>query len=102
MTEGMEIPNQEKIRMLGEKSTSKYLGILEVDTIKQVEMKEKTKKVYLRGMRKLLETRLHRRNIMKRIITLAFPFVRYSGPFLMWTREEHKQIDQRTRKHYEA
>ena len=41
MTEGIELPNQEKIRMLGEKETYKYLGILEADTIKQVEMKEK-------------------------------------------------------------
>ena len=32
----------------------KYLEILEVDTIKQVEMKEKIKKEYLRRMRKLL------------------------------------------------
>ena len=41
MTERVELPNQEKIRMLGEKETYKYLGILEADTIKQVEMKEK-------------------------------------------------------------
>ena len=40
MTEGMELPNQEKIRMLRKKKTSKYLGILEADTIKQVEIKE--------------------------------------------------------------
>ena len=30
--------------MPGEKETYKYLGILEADTIKQVEMKEKIKK----------------------------------------------------------
>ena len=30
--------------MLGEKGTCKYLGILETDTIKEVEMKEKIKK----------------------------------------------------------
>ena len=30
--------------MLGEKETYKYLGILEADTIKQVEVKEKFKK----------------------------------------------------------
>ena len=30
-----------KIRTLGEKETCKYLGILEVDNIKQTEMKEK-------------------------------------------------------------
>ena len=32
--------NQEKITILGKKLTYKYLGILEVDTIKQVEIKE--------------------------------------------------------------
>ena len=34
LTDGMELPNQDKIRTLGEKETYKYLGILEVDTIK--------------------------------------------------------------------
>ena len=37
----MEQPNQDKIRTLGEMETYKYLDILEADTIKQVEMKEK-------------------------------------------------------------
>ena len=36
----MELPNQDKIRTLGEE-TYKYLGILEADTIKQEETKEK-------------------------------------------------------------
>ena len=45
MTEGFELPNQV---VIGEKETYKYLGILEVDTIKQVEMKEKIKNEYLR------------------------------------------------------
>ena len=43
MTERIEQPNQEKIRTYGEKETYKYLGILEADTIKQAEMKEKNK-----------------------------------------------------------
>ena len=38
MTEGIELPNQGKIKMLGEKETYKYLGILE--------MKEKIKEEY--------------------------------------------------------
>ena len=42
LTHGIELPNQDNIRMLGEKETYKYMGILEADTIKQVEMKEKT------------------------------------------------------------
>ena len=34
MTDGMELPNKDKIRMFGEKETYTYLGILETDTIK--------------------------------------------------------------------
>ena len=45
MREGMELPNQEKIRKLGEEETYKYLGIWEADTIKQVEMNEKIKNI---------------------------------------------------------
>ena len=40
MTEGIEVPNQEKTRMLGGKETYKHLGILEAGTVKQIEMKE--------------------------------------------------------------
>ena len=40
MTEGIELLNQDKIRMLGEKETYKYLGILEADAIKYAEIKE--------------------------------------------------------------
>ena len=41
MTEGIGLSNRKKIRTLGEKENYKYLGILEADSIKQVEMKEK-------------------------------------------------------------
>ena len=41
MTEGTGLRNQIKIRTLREKENYKYLGILETDTIKQTEMKEK-------------------------------------------------------------
>ena len=78
MTDGMELLNHDKIRTLGENETYKYLGILEADTIKQVEMKDKIRKEYLWRTRKQL--------------------VRYSGPFLKWTRDELKQMNQRTRK----
>ena len=41
LTNGMEQLNQDKIRTLAENETYKYLGIMEADTIKQVEMKDK-------------------------------------------------------------
>ena len=98
MTLGIELPNQDKIRTLRENETYKYLAILEADTIKQVQMKDKIQKEYLRRTRKLLETKLSCRNLIKRINTWAAPLVRYSGPFLKWKRDELKQMDQRTRK----
>ena len=51
----MEVPNQDKIRTLGEMKPTNTFDILEADTIKQVEMKEKIQKEYLRRTRKLLE-----------------------------------------------
>ena len=97
LTDGMELPNQDKIRTLGGKETYKYLGIFEADTIKQ-EMKENIKKEYFRRTMKLLKTKLYCRNLIKGINTWAVPVVRYTGPFLKWTREECKQMDKRKRK----
>ena len=47
-TDGMELPNQDKIRKVGENETYKYLRILEADTIEQVKMKDKIQKEYLK------------------------------------------------------
>ena len=44
ITDGMKLSNQDKIRTLGEKETYKYLGILEAQTIEQVEIFEKLRK----------------------------------------------------------
>ena len=67
MTDEMELPNRDNIRTLGEEETYRYLGILEADTIKQVEMKDKIRKEYLRRTRKLLKTKLSSRNLIKGI-----------------------------------
>ena len=98
LTDRMELLNQENIRTLREKETYKYLGILEVDTNIQMELKEKIKKEYPRRTGKLLKTKLCSRNLIKRINTWVVSLVIYSGPFLKWIREELKQMDQRTRK----
>ena len=87
LTDGIELPNQDKIRTLAENETYKYLGILEADTIRQVEMKNKIEKEYLSRTRKLLETKLSSRNLIKGINTWAVLLIRYSGPFLKWTRD---------------
>ena len=81
MTDGMELPNDDKIRTLEENETYKYLEILEADTIKQVQMKDKIRKEYLRRTRKLLETKLSSRNLIKGINTWAMPLSDIRDPF---------------------
>ena len=49
------------------------LGILEADIFKQEEMKEKIKKEYFRTTRKLFETKLSSRNLIKGINTWVVP-----------------------------
>ena len=41
LTDGIELPNRDKMRTLGEKETYKCFQILEADTIEQGEMKRK-------------------------------------------------------------
>ena len=72
LTDRIQLPNQEKIKTLGEKKTYKYLGINEADTIKQMKIKEKIKKEYLMRTMKLLETKLCDRNLIKGINTWVY------------------------------
>ena len=79
LTDGMELPDQDKIRTLGENETYKYLGIVEADAIKQLEMKNKIKKEYLRRSRKLHETKQSHRNLLKWISTWDISI--FTNPF---------------------
>ena len=60
--------------------------------------RKKNTKENPRRTRKLLETKRSSWNLIKGINTWVVPLVWYSGPFLKWTREELKEMDQRTRK----
>ena len=84
LTDGMELPNQDTPA----EDETWYLGILEAEIIKQVEMKDKIQKEHLRRTRKLLETKLSNRNLIKGINTWAVPLFRYTGPFLKWSKEQ--------------
>ena len=83
----MELPNQDKTRTLGKKETYKYLGVLEADTIKQKEEKEKIRKNITRELESNLRTNWIAETL-KKVNSWAVPLKRYSWPFLKWTREE--------------
>ena len=74
ITDGTELPNQERIRTpLGEKENYKYKGILEVDTIELVKMKEKISQTERENFWK---SSLGSRNLTKGINTWVVPLVR--------------------------
>ena len=71
------------IKSLGGESY-KYLGVLKENCYRRV--------------RKVLETKLNRRNVLKAINTWAILVVRYSAAFLGWSRLQLEEIDRRMRK----
>ena len=94
--EGMELPNQESMKTLGEKVNYKYWGILEVNTFKQTEMRKNTPE----GRESFSKPKLCCRNFIKGINTSAVLLARYSGTFFKWIRKitytnglKNKQID---------
>ena len=87
--------SQKSLRTFGEREN--YLEILKAK-ITQIKIKEKIRKLYFRRIRKFLETKLSSRNLIKEINSWAVPFVRYSGLFLKWTKEELRQMEKRRRK----
>ena len=76
--------------MLGEKDKFRYIDILEADSIKQVEMKDKLKKEYLIGKQKAPQDKSIKQKPYEMNKYLAYTLVRYSGVFLERTREELK------------
>ena len=76
-TKEMKLPNQEKTRTLGEKETYVYMGILEPVTIEEeIKEKKKKKKEYIRRTRKLLETKLNSRTLIKGMNSFSDHFIR--------------------------
>ena len=95
--EGIELPNQEKIQLLGEKEIYKYWGILETGSIKEVEMKDKILKKNISGERGNSSNQNNRAEISsKRYTPGLFPFLypwdhSWSGrrwKLNKWTKEQ--------------
>ena len=72
MREGIELLNQEKIRILEEKETYKYLETLRANTIKQMKMKKKNLSVFQEN-EETTGYKLYRRYLIKWINTWTVP-----------------------------
>ena len=96
-SDGIKLPNDTVLKALRDGEGYKYLGILQADDLQKKEMKIKVLNEYKRRVRKI-KTKLNGRNIVKNINTWAIPVLRYSAPFLSWTKTELQSIDGKTRK----
>ena len=93
LIDGMELPNENKFRTLGEEETYYTWTFWKLTPSHKWRWKTKLRK----NISDELENH-SRQNLIKGINTWALPHVRYSGHFVKWTREELKQMDQRIRK----
>ena len=88
-TKWIEQSNQESIKILEES-----IGIGH----HQTEMKEKIRKEYLRRTIKRLETKLHKSHQMEKYMEVNN--VKYSEPFLRWTKEELRQMNKKEKRNW--
>ena len=75
-SEGIKLTDGEVIKQVGQEGYI-YLGIIELDKIKETKMKEKITKEYKRRQRLILESKLNRRNKVTAINTRAVAIFRY-------------------------
>ena len=94
----IKLPDDTVMKALRDGEGYKYLGILQADDLQKKEMKIKVLNEYKRRVREIVKTKLNGRNIVKGINTWAIPVLRYSAPFLSWTKTELQSIDGKTRK----
>ena len=96
-TEGIELPDGNRMREVN-LDGYKYLGVLQLDSIMNREMKEKVKSEYIRRVKKLLRSQLNGGNVIAGMNAWAVGIIRYGAGVLDWTKEELKNIDIKTRK----
>ena len=95
--QGIELPNGETMKEVEQEGYT-YLGIVELDKIKESEMKETTIKVYKRRLRLILKSQFNGKNKITAINTWAVAIFRYGAGVIDWKESELKSVDRKTRK----
>ena len=96
-SEGIKLPDCEMMKQGGQEGYT-YLGIIELDTIKETEMKEKITKEYKRRQRLILKSKLNGRNKVTTINTWTVAIFRYGAGIIQWKASELKYLDKKSRK----
>ncbi|XP_065069753.1 uncharacterized protein LOC135694801 [Rhopilema esculentum] len=96
-SKGTELPNGDKLKEVREEGYI-YLGIVELDKIKEEEMKGKIIKEYKRKLSLILKSKLNGKNKVIAINTWEVAIFKYSAGILEWKSSELKKIDRKSRK----
>ena len=95
--EGIKLPDGEVMKQVGQEGYT-YLGIIELDKIKETEMKEKITKEYKRRQRLILKSKLNGRNKVTAINTWAVAIFSYGAGIIQWKASELEDLDGKSRK----
>ena len=95
--DGIHLPNQEIMKKVDENGYT-YFGILDLDEIKEHEMKNRVAAEYKRRLRLLLKSKLNGKNKIQAINTWAVALSRYGAGIINWRVDELKIMDRTTRK----
>ena len=95
--DGIHLPNQEIMKELDENGYT-YLGILELDEIKEGKMKIKVTAEYKWRLRLILKSKLNGNNKIQAINTCVVALLRYGAGIINWKVDELKKMDTTTRK----
>ena len=95
--DGIHLPDQEIMKEVDENGYT-YFGILELDEIKEHEMKIKVTAEYKRRLRLILKSKLNGKNKIQAINTWVAALLRYGAEIINWKVDELKKTDRTMRK----
>ena len=78
-----------------------YFGILELDEVKEHEMKNEVTAEYKRRLRLILKSKLNGKNKIQAINTWAVALLRYGVGIISWKVDELKIIGQNNKKNFD-
>ena len=96
-SEGIKLPDGEVMKQVGQEGYT-YLGIIELDKIKETEMNKKKTKEHKRRQRLILKPKLNGKNKVTAINTWAVAIFRYGAGIIQWKASELKDLDRKSRK----
>ena len=91
-SDGIKLPDGEVMKQVGQEGYT-YLGIIELDKIKETQMKEKITKEYKQRQRLILKFKLNGRNRVTAINTWAVAIFRYGAGIIQRKASQLKDLD---------